>query len=386
MFFNGSINGLAFLKKKLGGEDMPAIGYMSRKEPVPLLNRLRRRFEPKVNWWGCDHFSRELTILSDGNITTCCVDNTGANVFANIHDHDIHEVVRLHREFKRRFINEQIKQVPLAERKTGTCKMCLGNPHVRPYMWETDSLEQRYCLEDELFYPDQFVLEITARCNAVCRTCIHNRLNNDLSSVRKGQDGLDLNLERTIEFLQPIAKDLRLVRVYNYGEPFLHKKVDWFSRALVDMCPQVKVAFSTNGTAFGNDARIERILDAGIDTIVVSLHGGSEETVRKYMGDGFDFNKAVDNIARFMAAKRRRNQSHPILNLKTVLFKWNDSDEEMQSFRDLAARLGVDAWHMIPGGGPIGTTRFPPGSDEWNRLEKAGLTRGGDQRDAGILD
>lgn len=365
---------------------MPAIKQLTRQEPTPLVSRLRRTFETKSNWWGCDHFSRELTILSDGNITTCCVDNVGANVFANIHDYDIHEVVRLHREFKRRYIKEQIKQVPLSERKSGTCNMCLGNPHVRPYMWETDSLERRHCLEDTLFYPDQFVLEITARCNAVCQTCIHKRMNNDLSAVRQGRDGLDLNLERTIDFLKPLAEHLRLVRVYNYGEPFLHKKVDWFSRTLVDMCPQVQVGFSTNGTAFGNDARIERILDAGIHHIVVSLHGGSEETVRRYMGNDFNFNKAVDNIGRFMAAKKRRNQLKPTVNLKTVLFKWNDSDEEMQSFRDLSVRLGVDAWHMIPGGGPIGTTRFLPGSEEWSRLEKAGLTKGGDQLDAGILD
>lgn len=262
---------------------MPAIKEFTKKEPVQLRKSLRRSFERKVDWWGCDHFSREMTILSDGSITTCCVDNMGANVFANIHDHD-------------------------------------------------------------------------------------------------------MNLEKTIDFLRPISAHLRLVRVYNYGEPFLHKKVDWFSRTLVDMCPQVKVGFSTNGTAFGNDARIERILDSGIHHIVVSLHGGREETVRKYMGSNFNFNKAVDNLTRFMAAKKRRNQKFPVVNLKTVLFKWNDSDEEMQSFRDLAERLGVDAWHMIPGGGPIGTTRFPPGSEAWNELQRSGLTQSGDQRNANILD
>jgi MoaA/NifB/PqqE/SkfB family radical SAM enzyme len=157
----------------------------------------------------------------------------------------------------------------------------------------------------------------------------------------------------------------------------LHKKIDDFCRRLKVMAPDVEIGISTNGTAFGSDERIERILDAGIDSIVVSLHGGSEETVRKYMGDRFQFAKAVDNVSRFMRAKRARGQKRPLVNLKCVLFKWNDSDAEMDSFRGLAARLAVDAYHFVPTGGPIGTTRFPPGSVEWNKLVESGGSAGG---------
>lgn len=37
---------------------------------------------------------REMMILSDGRVTTRCVDNEGSNSCASIFHHDIHEVVR----------------------------------------------------------------------------------------------------------------------------------------------------------------------------------------------------------------------------------------------------------------------------------------------------
>ena len=49
-----------------------------------------------------------------------------------------------------------------------------------------------------------------------------------------------------------------------------------------------------------------------------------------------------------MAAKRSRGAVKPTVNLKCVLFEWNDSEEAMTKFADLADELGTDIYHFVP--------------------------------------
>lgn len=118
----------------------------------------------------CEHYSREITILSDGDVTTCCVDNMGLNRFANIYEHSLEETMIRHRESKRNFVNQP--------KKTPACLACLRNWTVRPYMYTDDEAAiERF--ENDVFLPDQFVLEVTSRCNAQCMTCITIYLRSD---------------------------------------------------------------------------------------------------------------------------------------------------------------------------------------------------------------
>ena len=217
---------------------------------------------------------------------------------------------------------------------------------------------------DEVFLPTQFVLEVTSRCNARCTTCIHNWMHNDLSSVRSGETGF-LDLDYLFEWMKPVWHSMKRLRMYNYGEPFLHKGLEDFCAKVKAENPKVMIGISSNGTSFGTDKRIHKIIDSEMDAVIVSLHGGTGEISRKYMGEEFPFEKAVDNIRRLMAAKRERNATKPVVDLKCVLFEWNDNEEAIASFAKLAEDLDVDAYHFVPTGGPIGTKRLPPGSKAW---------------------
>jgi MoaA/NifB/PqqE/SkfB family radical SAM enzyme len=267
-----------------------------------------------------------------------------------------------HRESKRNFVNQP--------RKTPACLACLRNWTIRPYMYTDDEAAiERF--ENDLFLPDQFVLEVTSRCNAQCMTCIHNWMDNDLSSVRSGTTGF-LDLEYLAEWLEPAYSNMRRMRMYNYGEPFLHKGLERFCGFLKSKNQDVMIGISSNGTSFGSDKRIAAILESGIDAVIVSLHGGTSEISRRYMGEKFPFDKALDNIGRLMAAKRQQNIQLPVVDLKCVLFEWNDSEKDITRFAELADELDVDAYHFVPTGGKIGTKRLAPGSDAWKAFEAAG--------------
>ena len=42
------------------------------------------------------------------------------------------------------------------------------------------------------------------------------------------------------------------------------------------------IGISTNGTSFGTDKRINKIIDSEIDAMVISLHGGTAELSRRF--------------------------------------------------------------------------------------------------------
>lgn len=309
----------------------------------------------------CHYFDREMIILSDGGLTTCAIDNAGQNRFANIYKHDFKEAIELHLETKRKFV--------LDAAQTPACLTCLRSWKRQPHMYHRPEATDRFVTMP--FRPDQFALEVTSRCNARCKGCIHHEMANDLSSVRSGGGGF-LDLDKTTEWLRPVWGKMKALRMYNYGEPFLHKGLEDFCAGIKQKSPGVVIGISTNGTSFGTDKRINRIIDAKIDEIVVSLHGGTAELSRRYMGEDFQFERAVDNVRRLMAAKRTRGAVKPTVNLKCVLFEWNDSDEAMSKFADLAEVLGTDGYHFVPTGGNIGTKRLPPGSKAWADFAASG--------------
>jgi uncharacterized Fe-S cluster-containing radical SAM superfamily enzyme len=312
----------------------------------------------------CDYFDQEIVILSDGGLTTCVIDNKGQNRFANIYKHDFQEAIRLHLETKRKFV--------LDAAQTPACLTCVTYWKERPHMYKRPEAIDPFVTMP--FRSDRFAVEVTSRCNVRCKACIHHEMANDLSSVRSGGNGF-LDLNKTTEWLRPMWGKLKGLRMYNYGEPFLHKGLEDFCADIKQKSPGVVIGISTNGTSFGTDKRINKIIDSKIDGIVVSLHGGTAELSRRYLGEDFQFEKAIDNVRRLMAAKRSRGAVKPTVNLKCVLFEWNDSEEAMTKFADLADELGTDIYHFVPTGGDIGTKRLPPGSKAWADFAASGRAR-----------
>ena len=124
-----------------------------------------------------------------------------------------------------------------------------------------------------------------------------------MSSVRTGKGGADLDLDYVEDWLKPLGTRLRSIRAYNYGEPFLNKQLENFSKRMVARIHDLQIGVSTNGIVFGSEKRFESILSSGIYHIVVSIHGGKTETTRKYMGQKFPFEKVVAGIARSYESK-----------------------------------------------------------------------------------
>ena len=135
------------------------------------------------------------------------------------------------------------------------------------------------------------------------------------------------------------------------------------------MCEYIKSRFphiylytSTNGTAL-TEEQARRLVHSGIDEVTFSIDGARPESYVQYRQRG-KFDVAMRNLRAMADEKRRAGRDLPCLNWRYILFKWNDSDEEMDEARRLAAEIGVDrlCWEITDHPEDSFSRRFVAGS------------------------
>ena len=110
-------------------------------------------------------------------------------------------------------------------------------------------------------------------------------------------------------------------------------------------------------------------MHSGIDEVTFSIDGASQETYVRYRQRG-KFDKAIANLRAMADEKARSGRDVPQLNWRYILFKWNDSDEEMERARALAEEIGVDrlCWEITDHPEDSFSRRFAPGSPDLERI------------------
>ena len=92
------------------------------------------------------------------------------------------------------------------------------------------------------------------------------------------------------------------------------------------------------GQDLGKAAR--RLVHSGIDEVTFSIDGSSQENYVKYRQRG-NFDKAIANLRALLDERAKRGSDTPFVNWRYILFKWNDSDEEMNRARRMAKEEGL---------------------------------------------
>jgi hypothetical protein len=184
--------------------------------------------------------------------------------------------------------------------------------------------------------PSRMFIECTAACNISCTEAVCAP---ETGITRTRQAGmLDFALfQRVIDEVGP-----SLVRIdfFNYGEAFLHKRAIEMCEYIKSRFPHIYLYTSTNGLAF-TEAQARRLVHSGIDEVTFSIDGATQDSYARYRQRG-RLDVALANLRSMVDEKRRSGRDLPFLNWRYILFKWNDSDEEMNLARTMAAEIGVD--------------------------------------------
>jgi Radical SAM superfamily len=291
-------------------------------------------------------------MLCDGRIVCGCADPYGHRVLGDVRSSSVRDV----------WAGGTISQLR-DDLNAGGSKFCGDCPLKLP-LKKDDALVVRAMDAGPL--PSRMYIECTAACNISCtEACCAP----ETGITRTRQAGmLDFDLFRRV--VDEVGASLVRIDFFNYGEAFLHKRA-------VEMCEYIKSAFpqiylytSTNGLAL-NDAQARRLVHSGIDEVTFSVDGATPESYVKYRQRG-RFDLAIANLRAMADEKGRSGRDLPFLNWRYILFKWNDSDGEMNRARELAAEIGVDrlCWELTDHPETAYSRRFVPGSPDLDAIRR----------------
>jgi MoaA/NifB/PqqE/SkfB family radical SAM enzyme len=213
--------------------------------------------------------------------------------------------------------------------------------------------------------PSRLYIECTAACNISCnQACCAP----ETGITRTRQAGmLDYGLFTRV--VDEAAPSLVRIDFFNYGEAFLHKRALDMVEYIKSRYPHVYLYTSTNGLALTEDGA-RRLARSGIDEVTFSIDGATHDTYVQYRQRG-DFEKAIRNLRALVDEKRKNGLDVPFVNWRYILFTHNDSDDEMDLARRMAADIGVDrlSWEITDHPENMFSRRFVPGTPEFERIQ-----------------
>jgi len=178
--------------------------------------------------------------------------------------------------------------------------------------------ETEYCGQ----FPTYVMLDVTNRCNAACIHCPQ-------STGFPGKETTAFAPVNTIKRLldECAGREVDFLRITADGEPLLHPGI-YDIIAAASRTAIKSVGLTTNGSAM-NAENAQRLLDAGLHVIDVSLDAASEESFAK-IRVGLSYKRTVENLKNLI--RMRNEQKHP-LKIMVSFVKQPDNAHEEEAFR-----------------------------------------------------
>ena len=287
-----------------------------------------------------------MVLLCDGRLVCGCADPYGRRVLGDARAASVHAV----------WTGETASALR-RDLNGGGSKFCGDCPLKLP-LAKDEAPPQRSLDVPPL--PSRLYIETTAACNISCaQACCAP----ETGITRTRTAGmLDFDVFRRV--VDEAAPSLARIDFFNYGEAFLHKRAVEMCEYIKTRYPHVYLYTSTNGLAFTEEA-VRRLARSGLDEMTFSIDGASPETYVKYRQRG-DFAKAIRNLQLAVEEKQAAGRDVPFINWRYILFRHNDSDEEMQRAREMAAAIGVDrlCWELTDHPEDLFSRRFLPGTPD----------------------
>jgi radical SAM protein with 4Fe4S-binding SPASM domain len=143
------------------------------------------------------------------------------------------------------------------------------------------------------------------------------------------------------EALAGLMPALRNLALWNYGEPTLNRHLpELIATAKAAGVGVVKVSSNVH---FMGGERGARLLTSGLDVLILSVDGASQETYAAFRKDG-NFARVAGSIAALCAEKRRLGLTRPRIELQFIVMRHNE--HEIDEMRRLAREWGVDRFRI----------------------------------------
>lgn len=177
--------------------------------------------------------------------------------------------------------------------------------------------------------PFSLSIEPTTACNLGCPECPSG-----LKQFTRPTGRLDLSLHE--KMIAQLKRSVFYINYYFQGEPFLHPNF----LELIKEAKRNKIYTSTSTNAhFINEKMAGDIVESGLDRLIISIDGLTQETYENYRIHG-KLDKVIAGTKEMVQAKLRLNSSTPHLIFQFLAVKPNE--HEIPQVFELGKEMGID--------------------------------------------
>lgn len=182
------------------------------------------------------------------------------------------------------------------------------------------------------FHPFKVLLEASSVCQLGCPLCPTSRGITGKSVVGSGF----LKLEDFKGFVDG-NPSVRIIELSNWGEIFLNPDLGGILKYAHEKKVRLRACNGVNLNSAGEDI-LEAVVKYGMEHILVSIDGASEEVYRTYRRGG-DFARVMANIRKINGFKKKYGSEKQKLSWQFVVMGHNE--HELPKAREMAKELGM---------------------------------------------
>lgn len=177
--------------------------------------------------------------------------------------------------------------------------------------------------------PVSISIEPTTACNLGCPECP--------SGLKKfSRPTGNLKPATNQHIINTIARKGLYVNFYFQGEPFIHPQF----LDLVKYAKSKKLYTATSTNAhFLTDAMAKKTVESGLDRLIVSIDGTTQQTYEQYRVHG-QLQKVLDGTRQILKWKKELGSKTPYVIFQMLVVRPNE--HQVEDARQLAAQMGVD--------------------------------------------
>lgn len=178
-------------------------------------------------------------------------------------------------------------------------------------------------------YPVSISFEPTTSCNLRCPECPSG-----LRAFTRPTGMLQKNFFR--DTIDQLSGDLLYLIFYFQGEPYLNP--DFLDMVKYASQKGIYTATSTNAH-YLNDANARRTVESGLDRLIISIDGTTQEVYQQYRVGG-KLEKVLAGARNIMKWKKELKSKTPFVFFQFLVVKPNE--HQIEDVKRLAAEIGVD--------------------------------------------
>ncbi len=177
--------------------------------------------------------------------------------------------------------------------------------------------------------PMTLSIEPTTACNLRCPECPSG-----LRNFTRPTGNLKTDFYR--EIVDQLSEDLMYLYFYFQGEPYINP--DFLDMVRYAHQKKIYTVTSTNGH-FLNDANAKKTVESGLDRLIISIDGATQETYQQYRKEG-KLEAVLQGARNVVKWREQLQSSRPFIIFQMLVVRPNE--HEIDEVRQIAKEIGVD--------------------------------------------